>query len=158
MNILFVLTHKRTIVSFNILLFFITLGVIYDALILLSSFTNDARPMENLLEGIATIFVAYGVALEERDTLMKFFKLYPRHHSREQEEVDKVCHFYGLVYLLIGLFMEVAIEAIKLPHKVFNTPLAEEVVFCVSVVFCMAGAVFLLKNVRVLMRIPRTGQ
>jgi len=154
-NIPLALTHRRTIVFLNGLLFFITLGVIYDAFVLFFRSGNDVLSIENLLDGIATIFVAYGVALEERDTLMKFFRLYPKHLNDEQKETDAVCHFYGLNYLLVGLFMEVAIETIKLQHKVFNTVMAEEIVFSIGVVFCVAGCVLLLKNMYLLSRSPR---
>jgi hypothetical protein len=126
----------------------------YDAFVLFFRSGNDVLPIENLLDGIATIFVAYGVALEERDTLMKFFRLYPRYLDDGQKETDAVCHFYGLSYLLVGLFMEVAIETIKLPHKVFNTVMAEEIVFGIGFVFCLAGGVLLLKNIYLLLRLP----
>ncbi len=156
MNVPLALTHRRTIVVLNGLLFFITLGVVYDAFVLFFKVGNDVSAIENLLDGIATIFVAYGVALEERDTLMKFFKLYPRYLDDVQKETDAVCHFYGLSYLLVGLFMEVAIETIKLPHKVFNTVVAEEIVFGIGLVFCVTACVLLLKNICLLSRIPES--
>ncbi len=156
MNVPLALTHRRTIVVLNGLLFFITLGVVYDAFVLFFRAGNDVLAIENLLDGIATIFVAYGVALEERDTLMKFFKLYPRYLDDVQKETDAVCHFYGLSYLLVGLFMEVAIETIKLPHKVFNTVMAEEIVFGIGLVFCVTACVLLLKNICLLSRIPES--
>jgi len=155
-NVPLALTHRRTIVVLNGLLFFITLGVVYDAFVLFFRAGNDVLAIENLLDGIATIFVAYGVALEERDTLMKFFKLYPRYLDDVQKETDAVCHFYGLSYLLVGLFMEVAIETIKLPHKVFNTVVAEEIVFGIGLVFCVTACVLLLKNICLLSRIPES--
>jgi len=155
-NVPLALTHRRTIVVLNGLLFFITLGVVYDAFVLFFRAGNDVLAIENLLDGIATIFVAYGVALEERDTLMKFFKLYPRYLDDVQKETDAVCHFYGLSYLLVGLFMEVAIETIKLPHKVFNTVMAEEIVFGIGLVFCVTACVLLLKNICLLSRIPES--
>jgi len=154
-NIPLVLTHRRTIIVLNGILFLITLGVIYDAFVLFFRAGNDALPIENLLDGIATIFVAYGVALEERDTLMRFFRLYPQYLDERQKETDAVCHFYGLNYLLVGLFMEVAIETIKLPHKVFNTLMAEEVVFGIGLVFCLTGCVLLLKNMYLLSKAPK---
>jgi hypothetical protein len=154
-NIPLVLTHRRTIIVLNGILFLITLGVIYDAFVLFFRAGNDALPIENLLDGIATIFVAYGVALEERDTLMRFFRLYPQYLDEGQKETDAVCHFYGLNYLLVGLFMEVAIETIKLPHKVFNTLMAEEVVFGIGLVFCLTGCVLLLKNMYLLSKAPK---
>jgi len=154
-NIPLALTHRRTIVILNGLLFFITLGVIYDAFVLFFRVGNDASAIENLLDGVATIFVAYGVALEERDTLMKFFRLYPQYLDDGQKETDAVCHFYGLSYLLVGLFMEVAIETIKLPHKVFSTVMAEEIVFGTGLVFCVTACVLLLKNIYLLSRLPK---
>jgi len=146
MRIGFVLTHRYSIFSMNSFLFIITLFTLWDASVLLKDMIDNATAIENLLEGVATIFVAYGVALEERDTIMKVFKLYPKLESPEQGAIDKLCHFYGLSYLLIGLFMEVVIEIVKLPCRILSNAQAEKAIFIVGLLFCFAALFSLFKN------------
>jgi len=156
MRIGFVLTHRLTILSMNAVLAVIALVTLWDTFILLRDMAGNVDAIENLLDGIATIFVAYGVALEERDTLMKVFKLYPHLESARQTATDKLCHFYGLSYLLIGLFMEVMIEVVKLPYRVLNNPAAEGAIFAIGLLFCLAAVVLLVRNSFSLFRKERT--
>lgn len=152
MKIGYLLTHRITIVLMNLLLAVITLVTLGDTFRLLRDLISNADAIENLLEGVATIFVAYGVALEERDTLMKVFKLYPRLESPAQEATDRLCHFYGLSYLLTGLFMEVMVEVVKLPCRVLNSAPAEKAVFAVGLLFCLAAIVLLASNAYALLK------
>jgi len=57
-----------------------------------------------------------GVALEERETLMKFLKLYPEGLTPFQELVDHHCHGFGLILLLLGLLVEVVVYIVKMPN------------------------------------------
>lgn len=148
------LTHRVTLAFFNILLTVILFITLRDSFSFVRDLSHNVEAIEDLLEGIATIFVAYGVALEERDTLMKVFKLYPAFESPAQAATDKLCHFYGLSYLLIGLFMEVIIETVKLPYRFFHTPVAEETIFIVGFLFCGAAIILLLRNSLLLLKNP----
>ncbi|MDD5216668.1 MAG: hypothetical protein PHN49_04890 [Candidatus Omnitrophica bacterium] len=154
MNIGYYLTHRFAIFALNVVLAVITFVTLWDASLLLSDLIENSAVIENLLEGVATIFVAYGVALEERDTLMKVFKLYPRLESVRQEATDKLCHFYGLSYLLIGLFMEVTIELVKLPYRILNDAKTENVIFFIGFLFCLIAITLFVKNNYLLLKLP----
>ena len=99
--------------------------------------------------------MAYGVALEERDSLMKFFKLYPRYWTEVEEATDHFSHFYGLCILLLGLFMEVSVEVVKIPNTILNTEGIEGVVFGVGFLFLILASVLLLRLSYVLLRVRK---
>jgi len=117
-RLLFCLTSRTAIGLFNIL---ILLLLVQGVLEVLMNFEFVREPpvqhgMEDIVEGLGTILVALGVALEERETLMKFLKLYPEGLTPFQERVDHCCHGYGLILLLVGLLMEVVVYIVKMPN------------------------------------------
>jgi hypothetical protein len=133
----------------------ITMSTLYQASKLLFNLTNDFNEIEELLDGISVIFVAYGVALEERDSLMKFFDLYPKYWTDVEEATDHFSHFYGLCILLLGLFMEVSVELVKIPNTVLNTEGIEGVIFGIGFFFSILTSVLLLRLSYVLLRIRK---
>ena len=146
MKIAYIFLHRISIAILNVVLFFITALSLYRAGVLLFNVVEDARELELLLDGVGVILVAYGVALEERETLMKFFKLYPGLQNEREERIDKIYHFYGLWFLLLGLFMEVAVEIVKIPYSLFNIPYIEAFIFGAGSFFSVIAAVFLLRH------------
>jgi hypothetical protein len=133
----------------------ITMSSLYQACRLLFNPTNDFDQIEGILDGISVIFVAYVVALEERDSLMKFFEIYPRYWNEVEEATDHFSHFYGLCILLLGLFMEVSVEVVKIPNSILNTEGIEGVVFGVGFLFLILASVLLLRVSYVLLRVGK---
>ena len=82
-----ILTSRLSLCIINGLILTITLTSLYETTKLLFNRTNDFNQIEEILDGIGTIFVAYGVALEERDSLMRFFKLYPQFCNKVEKAV-----------------------------------------------------------------------
>ena len=114
-SVLVTLTHRWSIIIANAILVFLVLQgtwMILDHFGNLSAFQED---METSLDGLGTILVAFGVALEERETLMRFLGLYPVRHTAPERYVDEQCHYHGLCILLVGLFMEVMVFLIRMP-------------------------------------------
>jgi hypothetical protein len=153
MKIAYIFLHRISIAIFDVFLFIITAFSIYRAAMLLYDVASDANEIELLLDGIGIIFVAYGVALEERETLMKFFKLYPALQNEKEEHIDKLCHFYGLWFLLLGLFMEVGVEIVKIPYAIFDVPYIETVIFGTGSLFAVIAAIFLVRHVFLLLSV-----
>ena len=140
-----ILTSRFAISFFNVIITMITLSSLFHAYKLFHAPGNDFNQIEDLLDGISVIFVAYGVALEERDSLMSFFGLYPRYLSDIEEATDHLSHFYGLCILLLGLFTEVVVEVVKIPNTFFNTEGAEGLLFIIGFVFLCLGSILLLR-------------
>ena len=147
-----ILISRWFIGAINILILVVILSTLHEAIRLLTNLTNDFNKIEDLLDGIGMIFVAYGVALEERDTLMKFFGQYPKYYNECENRADHNCHFYGLLLLLMGLFMEVSVELVKLPNQIFNTDGIEWLIFTIGFIFCAGSAIILFRLTYLLLR------
>lgn len=109
------LTSRQAIALVNLLLAFLMIqGVwdISDKALQLEAFQHH---MEEILEGLGTIMVAFGVALEERENLMRMLGIYPAGRTPQQTAADQYCHDYGLFLLLVGLFVEVSVYIIRMP-------------------------------------------
>jgi hypothetical protein len=149
-----ILTSRWAICFYNATIFTITAAALYRAALLLFNTLNDFAVVEEVLDGVGIIFVAYGVAVEERETIMKFFRLYPEYHSGREAAIDYVCHLYGLWYIIIGLFMEVTVEVVKLPNAILNTGGIEKAVFGVGFLSCSMAAYLLLRHSFILIFCP----
>lgn len=147
-----ILTSRWAICFYNLTIFTIAVTAVYRASLMLANSMNDYNMIEEMLDGVGIIFVAYGVALEERDTIMRFFRLYPEYYNDREGNTDHLCHFYGLWFLLIGLFMEVTVEVVKLPNAILNTEGLEKAVFGIGFISCGIAAYFLLRHCYLLIR------
>ena len=109
------LTSRQSIAAANILLALLMFQGVWDISGLWNQLDQCQNHMEEILEGLGTILVAFGVALEERETLMKLLGVYPVGLTQLQKQVDHHCHGYGLFLLLLGLFVEVSVYIIRMP-------------------------------------------
>jgi len=144
-RLLFCLTSRTAISLFNIvILLLLVQGVLEVAF---SFHFNLELPvqhdMEETLEGLGTILVALGVALEERETLMKFLKLYPEGLTPFQELVDHHCHGYGLILLLLGLLVEVVVYIVKMPN--IPTVAYDPSLLLVGTALCVLSALLVVR-------------
>ena len=137
-------THRGFIASFNIVIVLISVMTLWDSFSILTDVVKNPDEMEAILDGLGTIFVAYGVALEERETLMEFFHFYPDLHSATEKAVDRHCHLYGLLLLIFGLFMEVSVEVVKIPDRFLDTSNIEGYMFGAGLLCCLASIAILL--------------
>ena len=105
--------------------------------------TNQQHAMEEIIAGLAAILVAFGVALEERETLLKFVELYPDGLSSQQARIDHHCHGHGLALLLLGLFSEVAVYLIRMPD--INTVDFDLALIVLGALLNLVGGVMLIR-------------
>lgn len=144
-RILSVLTGRVSFCLINLVILISGINSLADMLPLLESPANDLLQLENITEGYATMLIAYGVAAEERSTLMHFLRLYPAHRNALNDALDHICHHYGLALLLIGLFVELCEELVKLPDSIFNTSGLESAMFYVAAVLTTVSACALVR-------------
>ena len=78
------------------------------------------------LNGIATMFVALGVLLEERETILRMSKA---ELIDNDPYLNCVAHENGLGLLLLGLFMEILTILIEVPNSICNTDHIEKWLF-----------------------------
>lgn len=112
-----------------------------DSLADMVAFARDSTPnleeLENTSDAVATIYIAYGVAAEERGALMDFSGVYPGLRNAAQDALDHASHYYGLSLLVIGLFMEIGVQLIKLPDRIVDTRGLEYGIFGINVLFIL---------------------
>lgn len=144
-EILGFIAGKYGIGIINLWVIFISINIIITMIPMLFNSIDNIEDLEDMIDVLAVIFVAYGVALEERDSLMSIFQLYPDKFSRIQEFIDHVCHQYGLSLLLMGLFMELAVQLVKVPNRIVNTNGIEWLIFSVASIFIMASTIMMCR-------------
>jgi hypothetical protein len=120
MKIAWIVTHRFSIIAISAFFLVISIYNIEEALLLLLDETKNVEGIDTLLNALGAIFIAYGVALEGRPILMKFFGLYPKYHTEKEETADRICEDYGLLLLIGGLLMEVAAEVVVIPSHIFK--------------------------------------
>lgn len=152
-SLLLKLTSHTAINIVNVLLLALLLQGIAEVLANMPRVAQMQHGLEEILEGLGTILVALGVALEERETLMKFLGVYPHGLSPLQARVDHHCHGYGLLLLLAGLFVEVCVYIIRMPN--LETVNFDPALLLLGAAFCGLGAVLLARLTWLLWRAPR---
>lgn len=134
--------NRYGILLFNLLLLVILISSIVHMTAMLLDPGDDFEELERTIEGLATIFIAYGVVLEERESLLKIFRYYPRFASELETRIDHICHAYGVLFLVIGLLAEVAVELVKIPDRIVNTAKLEEILFFLGMALLVAGGYY----------------
>jgi len=127
-----VLTSRYALVAINVLLFLVSVYTMSQAFALVVDDVDNVPGIDHLLNGLGTIFIAHGCALEGRKTLMNVLGLYPKYHSEQEETVDRICDTYGLLLVVGGLFMEVSAELVQIPAHLLNLKDIETGVFGVG--------------------------
>lgn len=129
------LSGRVAIVVFNLAIMAIAIDILWDMLPLVLNAADDIDELERVSDGLGTILIAYGVLAEERESLMKFARLYPAMLSPMQERLDHLCHGYGMCFLVIGLFMEMGVQLVKIPDAILDTQGLEALIFGVNAFF-----------------------
>lgn len=148
------ITSRQAVIALNLVFIYFAGTVLWDFGVEWRLHTLNATELEQVIEGMAVLSVAYGVALESRVDLMEIFKLYPAFETADERRVDQVCHDYGVVLLLFGLFMEVPVQAVKVPDHIFITTGVEVRTLMVAIPFMFAALVATLKMSLRLIRLP----
>lgn len=135
---------KGGLTIFNFILLVVFVFSMFNALMLLFNQTDDAIQMDNIMNAIATILVAYGVVLEERESIFKIAQIYPAAISEKESEMDHMCHDYGISFLVIGLFIEVTTEIVKIPCQIINFSAVEKPIFAAGMTLSALSILMLL--------------
>lgn len=125
---------------------------VWDILEDIRAIDQHQHAMEEILEGLGTILVAFGVAAEERETLLKFLGVYPQGRTTQQARTDHHCHGYGLILLLVGLFVEVSVYIIRMPD--LPTLDFDILLILTGTALTLSGGCFLLRLAWLLWRDP----
>lgn len=127
--ILRLFASRWVILAMNLAVTTIAVVSLWDMYPLLGNAASDLHVLEDISDAVGTILIAYGVAAEERETLMKFMGYYPEGRSPLQDDLDHSSHYFGLIFLVLGLFMEMGVQLIKIPDEIVNTQGLENLIF-----------------------------
>jgi len=144
LHMLTLLISRRGISIINLIIVGFIVLVSFELYDLMADAVSNADEIEEVLDTVGVILIAWGVALEERDTLMESFGAYAEGCPEVEKHADHAGHVYGLAALLLGLFMEVAVELVKIPDHVVNTMGLEHVLFWCGIFFMVVSAGLLL--------------
>lgn len=136
------LLSRGGIIAMSILLALLMLQGCWDIVDDFARIDQRQHDMEEVLAGLAAILVAFGVATEERGTLLSFIGLYPDGQTPQQQRENHYCHGYG-VSLLLGLFVEVAVYLIRMPD--LNTVDFDPALIVLSMLLSLWGGIMLLR-------------
>ena len=131
------LLSRNGIIAMSIFLALLMFQGCWDVVADFERIDQQQHDMEEVLAGLAAILVAFGVATEERGTLLSFIGLYPNGQTPRQERENHYCHGYGVSLLLLGLFAEVAVYLIRMPD--LNTADFDPALIAVSVLLSLWG-------------------
>jgi hypothetical protein len=84
---------------------------------------NHFEEAVELWEGFGTILLGLGVILEERNSLQHILGLDPsRLGARKIEDaVERVAHDYGVLFVVLGVLIEIFAWLVKIPNDVLDT-------------------------------------
>jgi hypothetical protein len=107
---------------------------------------NHFEEAVELWDGFGTILLGLGVVLEERSSLQKILglKLSAEAH-RFEEFVEHVCHDYGVIFVILGVIIELFAWLVKIPNEVLDTYGVEFTLLNVAAFAAAIGAVLQIK-------------
>ncbi len=131
-----ILVHPMVLALLNFAILLLAYSSLRTTWFDAASGMNHIHSAIELWEGFGTIVLGFGVALEERETLKKIFKITPA-----SDGVDELAHDFGVIFVMLGVMIEVLAWLVKIPNEVLNTENIEgfflntaAVVACVVVV------------------------
>lgn len=111
---------------------------------------KDVEHIVDMLEGLAIILIGWGVAIEERHSLREMAGLIGTPDDERQVAIDHVSHSDGVCMLILGLFAEIGVEAVRLPNDVLPTFDFDHGVTWIAVGLVVVGGLVLLHHLAML--------
>lgn len=104
--------------------------------------SHNLSTIDGAFDAAAILLVAYGVVMEESDSVMKILLLYKKNENVLNKKIDSVSHDFGLVMLILGLFIEIPVQLIKVSNTIVNTVHVE--LFLILLSFLLLLIAFLI--------------
>jgi hypothetical protein len=107
---------------------------------------NHFEEAVELWDGFGTILLGLGVVLEERVNLQKILGLKMNaEHRRAEDFIEHVCHDYGVIFVVLGVIIELFAWLVKIPNEVLDTYGVEFTFINISALAAAIGAVLQIK-------------
>ncbi|MDR3670864.1 MAG: hypothetical protein P4L36_08470 [Holophaga sp.] len=148
------LTSRTALIAMNAVFTYCTALILWGVVLEMRHGQPNMHELDQIIEGMAVISIAFGVALESREDIMEILRLYPRFLCATEERIDQVCKDFGIGFLLYGLFMEIPNQMVRIPNHIVNTAGIELPTLMLSVVFVAAILLTSLMATWRLIRLP----
>jgi hypothetical protein len=102
---------------------------------------NHFEEATELWEGFGTILLGFGVVLEERSSLQHIFGSGGSGGLKTEDAVEAVCHDYGVIFVVLGVIIELFAWLVKIPNEVLDTYGIEFAMLNVAALAALAGAI-----------------
>lgn len=127
-NLFGVLLNTYILIIFSTFILIAFAPVIFEEIVFIFNwfggtfFEKEFEEVVEVIDGLATILVGYGVVLEERETIMNLSgRVYFGERAFKEKHLNEQSHIYGMGLLIFGLLLEIVTQSIKLPHRILDT-------------------------------------
>jgi len=134
-----VLISKKGLFLLNLLLLAMTSFMCFDIVLMLIEGVGELSAIDALTDDVATVMVAFGVLIEERKEIAHMIG-----HTDSNEHKDDMpvtTMYYGVYFVVIGLFIEVYIESCKIISRYVDGGLMETVMVYFSLLIAISGLI-----------------
>jgi hypothetical protein len=137
--------HPASIVLLDLIILVpvvLSIGVVLSAV-----WQGQIEEPTDVLEGVGVVLIGWGVAIEERPSLRVIFSLTTTADPALEAGIDLLCHSSGIGLLILGLFSEIAVAAVRLPNHIVPTEGIDHWVLYVSTAFVVLAAFVLTQHI-----------
>jgi hypothetical protein len=127
---------RWTLIVVNLCISYVCIHAIYDVVQMILD-QSDHVVQVDVMDGLGTILIGYGVATEERHALRDMTGHLPRIDRAWEAAIDKHCHSQGLLLLVFGLLNEVCMACIHIPHHILDERGIEQHLLTLASVFLL---------------------
>lgn len=147
------LTHRMTIALLNAAVLLILAPSVVELALELANWTGSSDRAREILVGLSTMLIGYGVVVEERAYINGKLGLYPAMLSDEEEAIDARCHSTGFAALSLGLLSEILFQSIDLPQTIISTrAIAWYLLLCSTLILAWVCVLLVLHAGRMVLR------
>jgi hypothetical protein len=134
-----VLISRKGLFLLNLLLLAMTSFMCFDIVLMLLEGVGELSAIDALTDDVATVMVAFGVLIEERKEIAHMIG-----HTESNDHKDDIpvtTMYYGVYFVVIGLFIEVYIESCKIISRYVDGALLEDIMVHTSLLIAISGAI-----------------
>ena len=132
-----VVISRKGLFLLNLLLLAMTGFMCFDIVLMLLEGAGELSAIDALTDDVATVMVAFGVLIEERNEIAHMIG-----HSEAKphnDEIPATTIYYGIYFVVVGLFIEVYIESCKIISRYVDGSLMETVMVHTSLLIAISG-------------------
>jgi hypothetical protein len=134
-----VLISRKGLFFLNLLLLAMTSFMCFDIVLMLIEGIGELSSIDALTDDVATVMVAFGVLIEERKEIAHMIG---QSESKSQsDEIPATTNYFGIYFVVIGLFIEVYIESCKIISRYVDGGLMETVMVHFSLLIAISGLI-----------------